>query len=220
MIKDLIRILSHVSRRHDEVKELRIVLKEINRDIPFEKNSHLLPLVSEARRERIFRLKNDHMKNVSLFAEITMIEEAAKDLSVSKENVRIEKTDLGKPYVSGFENYHISLSHCDGMILFASDSSPVGVDIEKPKTNFERIAKRFFTEDEYHRIKNAPSPADEFLLVWTRKEAFVKLSGEGLKRALDSFNVYDEEICSYQTKTTMSKISGKKYHYSICYNKK
>ena len=89
MIKDLIRILSHVSRRHDEVKELRIVLKEIDRDIPFEKNSHLLPLVSEERRERIFRLKNDHMKNISLFAEITMIEEAAKDLSLSKESIRI-----------------------------------------------------------------------------------------------------------------------------------
>ena len=198
---------------------MRIVLKEIDRDIPFEKNSHLLPLVSEERRERIFRLKNDHMKNVSLFAEITMIEEASKDLSVSKESIRIEKTDLGKPYVSGFENYHISLSHCDGMILFASSSSPVGVDIEKPKANFERIAKRFFTEDESQKIKNAPSPADEFLLVWTRKEAFVKLTGEGLKRALDSFNVYDESLYSYCTETTASNITGQKFCYSICYKK-
>ena len=195
---------------------MRIVLKEINPDIPFEKNSHLLPLVSDARRERIFRLKNDRLKNVSLFAELTMIEEAAADLNVPKDQISIEKTDLGKPYVAGFENYHISLSHSDGMILFASNSAPVGVDIEKPKADFERIARRFFTDEDATRIMNATSPAEEFLLVWTRKEAFVKLTGEGLQRALDSFNVYEEARYEYRTERTVSERTGNSYCYSCC----
>ena len=198
---------------------LRLIIKEVDRDILFENNMHLLPLIGQERRERIDRISNNRLKNMQLYSELTMIEEASKDLNVPVEKINVLKTPEGKPYIKGFEDYHISISHCDGMILFASHSSALGVDIEKPKSDYERIARRFFTEDEFKKIMNSPSPADEFLLVWTRKEAFVKLTGEGLARALDSFNVYDEGAYIYKTESVVSGSSSQKYCYSYCFLK-
>ena len=203
----------------DFIKEkdaiLRIVIKEINTDIPFSENSHLLPSVSPERQERISRVHNNRIKNVQLFSEITMISEAARDLCVPEGDIRVKKTDLGKPYIEGFENYHISISHCDGMIMFASDSSPVGVDIEKSRKDYERLSKRFFTSEEYEKIVSSEKPEEEFLLVWTRKEAYLKLIGTGLGgTSLDSFNVYDQSIFEYETNSIVSGLNGISYIYS------
>jgi len=170
--------------------------------------------MSPERRDKIARLESNRQKNMELYTELTMIEEAAKDLCVPLELIKVKKTNEGKPYIEGFENYHISVSHCDGIIMFAGHSSPIGVDIEKKRNNYIKLAKRFFTTDEYLTIKKAPLPGDEFLLVWTRKEACVKLTGQGLKTPLDSFDVYTGTTYIYQTDTYTSNITGEKYVYS------
>ena len=199
---------------------MRIYIKEINTDIPFNANSHLLPYVGPERLEKIERINNDRLKNLNLFSELTMIEEASKDLSVPKEKIKVLKTKEGKPYIEGFPDYHISISHCDGIIAFASDSSPIGIDIEGKRRKFELISKRFFTPHEYKKIIDSKMPEDEFLMVWTRKEAYVKLTGTGLKTPLDSFDVYDTspETCTYNTREYISLRTGGKYICSVAYN--
>ncbi len=196
---------------------MRVALREINRDVPFVENEHLLPLIGQERRDRILRLKNDRLKTMQLFSELTMLEEASKDLLIPVGFLRIKKTPLGKPYIEGYPEYYISVSHCDGMILFASCTSPIGIDIEKRRENHEKISERFFTENECEKIKNAHVPADEFLLVWTRKESFVKMTGEGLKTPLDSFDVYEKNNYVYKTDSVISKMTGESYIYSYVY---
>ena len=200
---------------------MRSIIKETDWDIPFETNSHLQNVVSRERCERIKRLSNNRLKNMQLFSELTMITEASKDLQVPPDKIHIFKTPEGKPFIMGFENYHISVSHCDNIIMFASDSSPVGVDIEKPRKDIEKLSKRFFTSAEYEKIMNASSKEDEFLIVWTRKESYVKLIGTGLKTPLDSFNVYDDSCYTYTTQDYVSAMTGKRYICSsVCIKKR
>ena len=198
---------------------MRIYIREINRDIPFEENAHLLPLVGSDRINRINRVNNVRLKNLNLFSELTMLEEASKDLHIPPKKIKVLKTSDGKPYIKGFPDYHFSISHCDGIIAFASDDSPIGIDIEGKREKFEHLAKRFFTETEYRNIMDSDNKEEEFLLVWTRKEAFVKLIGTGLKTPLDSFDVYDTSCkrCTFKTLKYTATMTGKEYIYSVAF---
>jgi 4'-phosphopantetheinyl transferase len=63
----------------------------------------------------------------------------------------------------------------------------VGIDIEqrRERPRWERIAKRFYTEDEQRAVAGS---ADRFLEFWTLKEAYLKAIGIGLPGGLRSFD--------------------------------
>ena len=90
----------------------------------------------------------------------------------------------GKPFLIDVPLY-FNLSHSRTRVLYAlSLHSKVGVDIEYiySRCNQERIAKRFFTNDEY-TLLNSLEEDDKnrlFFYLWTRKEALSKAKGEGL----------------------------------------
>lgn len=69
----------------------------------------------------------------------------------------------------------------------------IGVDIEhlRPMRDAEPIARRFFTAREAHRLSTLPEAErlEAFFLCWTRKEAFLKATGEGLHFELDRVEV-------------------------------
>src|SRR5207245_857335 len=69
----------------------------------------------------------------------------------------------------------------------------VGIDVERVRSipEMARIAQRFFAPAElesWNRMPDEKRPVG-FFRCWTRKEAFLKATGEGLGRALDSFAV-------------------------------
>jgi 4'-phosphopantetheinyl transferase len=69
----------------------------------------------------------------------------------------------------------------------------VGVDVEKVRRDveLEQIARRFFSAHEQMQL--AALPADErvdaFFRCWTRKEAYIKATGDGLSLPLTQFDV-------------------------------
>ena len=88
-------------------------------------------------------------------------------------------------------------SHSDDVLLFAfSRSFHVGVDVERvrPMDDVHSLAGQFFHPLE--RVWFCSMPRHErlaaFFALWTRKEAYVKATGEGLSCALDSFSVIGE----------------------------
>lgn len=124
--------------------------------------SEAMEQVSSVRREKAERLKDDSAKRRSLGAEMLLISVCGRrSYSVGKN---------GKPYFPDHE-VHFSLAHCGDYAVCAVSDSPVGVDIELPRNDTSRLAKRFFAQDE----ADAAVDAESFCRIWTLKESYIKL---------------------------------------------
>ena len=96
--------------------------------------------------------------------------------------------DKGKPFVEGI---CFSLSHSGDMVICAVGDKPVGCDIERTAQARKKVAERFFApeEIEYLRRFSGDTLDREFFRLWTMKESYIKMTGEGLKLPLGSFYV-------------------------------
>ncbi len=69
----------------------------------------------------------------------------------------------------------------------------VGVDVEQIRRDFdvEAISRRFFSNHEQEQLTALPPEerVDAFYRCWTRKEAYIKATGDGLSLPLSQFDV-------------------------------
>jgi 4'-phosphopantetheinyl transferase len=103
-----------------------------------------------------------------------------------------EKPSLGAPHAESGITFNIS--HSGGVALLAfARRRDIGVDIEQVRHDFdlEAIARRFFSKHEQEQLAAFPphERADTFFRCWTRKEAYIKATGDGLSLPLTQFDV-------------------------------
>lgn len=173
---------------------MKVRIVYIDREEPFEKYGHLMPLISEKRRERVERFRFDRMKLVSLFAELLIRYGIIEALGIKNKEIEFGYGEHGKPYLLNHPEYCFSVSHSGSCIAFADYDKPVGVDVERLSDANMRIAGRFFTENEYKHIESSKDRDKEFYRVWTAKEAYIKMLGTGLSTSLSSFDVLNGSV--------------------------
>ncbi len=98
----------------------------------------------------------------------------AKEIVFEKLNTPVLYEKSGKPYT---EKMNISISHSGSFVLVGFCESPIGVDIEALRAYDKRLISRYFSKDEQEYIKTD----EDFFTLWTVKEAYLKMTGEGLK---------------------------------------
>ena len=118
------------------------------------------------------------------------------------EEVRIERTEHGKPFLYGHEGFEFSLSHSGDMVVLAVSGRAVGADVETVKGRDWEMFGRFLSEAEMKMIGEAEDPEEKFFEVWTVREAFSKEEGQGLSILDESFSVdYERNRIRYKGKT-------------------
>ncbi len=100
-------------------------------------------------------------------------------------------SERGKPFV--FEKkWFFNWSHTDGCVLLAiCGFGEVGVDVEslcRSSSDFGGIARGFFTQKEADWVmaEGEAGVARRFLTLFVQKEAYLKMTGEGLSASLRS----------------------------------
>ena len=118
-------------------------------------------------------------------------------LGVDPARLRFEYSSHGKPSLEpkGFETPVglvpcFSISHAHGLALCAvTCNREVGVDLEliRPISEVEQLVESFFSSREKAIFQMLPASRrqEAFFNCWTRKEAYLKASGDGLARPLD-----------------------------------
>jgi 4'-phosphopantetheinyl transferase len=109
-------------------------------------------------------------------------------------NWRYVTGPFGKPAIApccGGDSLCFNISHTRGLAACAvTRDDELGLDVEASDRPADlEMASRYFAADEVRAILDA-KPAERrrlFCRLWTLKEAFIKATGEGLSRPLDSF---------------------------------
>lgn len=153
--------------------------------------------LSEDELERSNRFKFQEGRRRYIAARGCLRNILAHYLNLEASKLRFVYNSHGKPELAkgyGYKSLTFNLSHSHELGLIAvAWNRQVGVDLEMIRSNVERekLAERFFSEREVSDLKSVPDEMREraFFACWTRKEAFIKASGQGLSLPLDQFDV-------------------------------
>jgi len=150
------------------------------------------------------KLTNENAKVQSLLA-LYLLQKA----KIGKE---LCYTENGKPFLKDI-NGALSISHTDGLCLLAISEENIGLDCEKidKVLDVQKMANRWFVGEEIASFASSPTP-EHFFALWTKKEAYSKWTGKGLK----DFSHFD--VCTLNTVHFSTQTIGD-YVISICAEK-
>jgi 4'-phosphopantetheinyl transferase len=143
------------------------------------------------RGNRFFQVK-DKNRHIVTRGCLRMI--LCKYLDLQPNQIAFETSANGKPFIAGSnsQNLHFNVSHSGNWIMIGIANTELGVDVEqvKPKFEYHDILALNFSADEITYITQHQS-IERFFLLWTRKEAFLKATGQGLNNNLVDFSCLD-----------------------------
>lgn len=111
----------------------------------------------------------------------------------------IAKKENGKPYFVMLDEFlkggiEFNLSHCKNGIAVAISDCGVGIDIEGNRKVPNRVIEKCFSREEQTFLSQADETQEAFRSLWTLKESYVKMTGEGLTKKLSqiTFSLPDD----------------------------
>ncbi len=124
----------------------------------------------------------------TILAGYLVVDPKTESFSYSKR----EKPSLG-PGNAG-SDVAFNVSHSGGVALFAfTRRRDIGVDVEQVRreSDLNTIARRFFSAHEQNQLAAMDSEEriEAFFRCWTRKEAYIKATGDGFSLPLCQFDV-------------------------------
>lgn len=176
---------------------------------------------SSERQLKVDKIRKPEDKKLSLLAEYLL------NFALNKEgitNYTILKGEHGKPFIEN-KNIFFNLSHSGKVCICAVSDKEIGCDVEKLGKANMKVAKRFFSPEEFKALENADEGEkdDLFFRIWTMKESFIKTVGTGLGMALDSFSIdlsKDTPFISYSTEARAFQLKEynlfNDYKISLC----
>lgn len=123
----------------------------------------------------------------------------------------IVSSSCGKPYIMGRDDLFFNVSNSGDYVAIAVSDREVGLDIQKPVAVSESLVKRVISLTDRERLKELIETS--FNSIWSIKEAYVKLTGEGISRDLsgisfeafnEMLNIYDEGV--FKAKGALKRI--------------
>ena len=164
--------------------------------------ARLIPLVSMQRREQALAYKHVFGQYCCLKSYELLLQLLASNLSPLTSHLSpISHSPSGRPIAASprplpspnptfLYNEHgapylqdgpcFSISHCKQGIAVAVSDLPIGIDIEGLRRVDEALVRKTMNLEEQAQIAMSQNPEVEFIRLWTRKEAYVKMLGTGI----------------------------------------
>lgn len=184
-------------------KVINVLIKKVDTDYLDNNYDRLLEELYPMRKEAVGKFNNRKSAYVSMTAGFLLMKAYDRIYGDDSRNIVIKKSEHGKPYIEGKEDFKFNISHSGDYVVIAytvsKDINAIGIDIEKIRSRDDdmKIANRFFSKSEIDYISDGLECSDidaRFYKVWTMKEAYIKLTGRGLSQRLDSFSVNPDEL--------------------------
>lgn len=173
--------------------EIHVWRTSLNMDACIIQSLHQTLSADEQQRAALFHFQKD--REHFIVARGLLREILSRYLNQKPDDISFYYNQHGKPalHTHGQEPLHFNVSHSHGLALYAVTSCPIGVDIERIRTDFsyQEIAEKFFSPQENAMLRSLPLNLQPkaFFTCWTRKEAYIKAVGKGLSIPLNQFEV-------------------------------
>ena len=152
--------------------------------------------VDETRQEKVWLCRNEEDRKRSLLAGY-LIQVGMKNWIGEGGGPQADAAPLplaytygenGKPFLRDYGEVCFSLSHSGKYVIGAFSGNEVGIDVQKHRGTRFDMADRFFTEEDNALLERlgADNAAANFYRIWTVKESYMKLTGEGMRQGLDA----------------------------------
>lgn len=126
--------------------------------------------------------------------------------------LRFNYAERGKPTLEGFSGVYFNLAHSAAHALYAVARCPVGVDLESMERTLDRmaLAQRICTAREWAVFQTLPKETWQtaFFNCWTRKEALLKATGQGLSGGLQDLEVCFRADAELDGRVSMKDAAG------------
>ena len=148
----------------------------------------LTALLSPSELERAARFRFEQHRNRFIVGRGILRTILGRCLQTDPRAVDFDYGKQGKPLLAvpfAESGLHFNLAHSDDLALIALTlAGPVGVDVEQVRilADADQLVARFFSVDEsaaFARLAQEQKPV-AFFELWTRKEARLKATGEGI----------------------------------------
>jgi 4'-phosphopantetheinyl transferase len=167
-------------------------LDELARDLPA-----FAQTLSADERQRAERFQFDRDRKRFIVRHGLLRTILGRYMNIEPARLYLARESRGKPALAGtFEGrtLHFNLSHSDGLALFVvARQFALGVDVERIRAmpEIDQIAQKFFSAGESAMLGalRAAQRLEAFFNCWTRKEAYLKATGEGIADALAQIEV-------------------------------
>ena len=153
--------------------------------------SQLLNLISPQKQNKLKTIKDSLSALQGLASELLARAVICNKLGWKNSAIEFCYNDFGKPGLCNARDFHFNLSHSGDWVVIALSSADVGIDIEQVVPLDLSIARHFFSAREYHNLNSLPVSLqlNYFYQIWTLKESYIKMTGQGLSIALNSFTI-------------------------------
>ena len=145
----------------------------------------LLQKLPMERQQKIYNSKQEKSRRQSMGVGLLL----QKVLALyHMEDSQVFAGERGKPMVDGLE---FSLSHSGDLVICAVSDKPIGCDVEEIRKAPERVAERYFScrEQEYLSRFFGEEYDRAFFRLWTMRESYVKMTGEGMGLPFEAYEV-------------------------------
>ncbi len=163
--------------RQGEVAVCRVPVAENQRRVPA-----LLALLTppEQQRARRYHAEADYQRFVVGRAALRLLLGAG--LGLPPTALCFAAGGNHKPILATAPELHYNVSHSGNWVLIALAPVALGIDVEKinPSFPFQELVDHSFGEHEKTFLARQAVPLAAFYQLWTRKEAFVKATGQGI----------------------------------------
>jgi len=161
-------------------------------------------LLSTEELNRSSRFHGEPLRHQFVMSRIVLRTILGRCLGVAPQTLEFGSDDRGKPYLMHGAGLQFNLAHtADFMVLAVARKIVLGVDVERIRRLKDAlaIASRFYSPEEANWLKSrSPDELDQaFFSLWTRKEAVLKATGEGISSGIASIELLSKDGAFRQT---------------------
>lgn len=184
-------------------KDIITYIVSIPRELKIEDIQKYTYILDEDEIYQFTRYKVEKKKIEFLLGRILLKGVLGKILKKNANDISFTKNKYGKLFLKNNSinsNIYFNLSHTDGMVVCGiTKIGKIGIDVERTNKDYLETMEMVFVSKEIDYVNsqdNVEKKKNAFYKIWTRKEAFMKLTGKGFSLSPLTFTVpFNKSVC-------------------------